>query len=79
MSNLEEHEVAMETIAHEINYICQMCGEGVMIYENATEELSGGLVVMKHSCKKCGKMMLLSRTYPYIKFIRTAGKEDNHE
>lgn len=71
MRNLNEHEEKFDIKPVGIRYRCEFCEEGEMKVsdDNPTITLTSYPPMIKHICTKCGKDMLLPKSYPYIEWI----------
>lgn len=71
MNNLSDHEERFNIRPVGIKYRCEFCGEGEMkVSDDArTFILTSNPPMIKHICTKCGKDMLLPKSYPYIEWI----------
>lgn len=79
MRELNEHERAFPIKPVGIKYICEFCGEGEMKVSEDTRTfiLTSNPPMITHVCTKCGKEMLLPKSYPYVEWIPE--EEENHE
>lgn len=71
---LNEHERAFNVKPIGIKYICEFCNEGEQICTNKSPiivEKNGVKIpnMREHKCSKCGKIMMLPKSYPYVEFI----------
>lgn len=66
-----EHERTFPIKPIGVKYICEFCGEGEMkVSEDArTFVLTSNPPLIKHVCTKCGKEMLLPKSYPYVEWV----------
>lgn len=71
MHQLNEHERSFPIKPIGIKYICEFCGEGEMKMSDDASNfiLTSNPPLIKHVCTKCGKDMLLPKSYPYIEWV----------
>lgn len=75
--NLKPHEEMFELHPYGVRYKCEFCNEGEQVVvkdEVITVPLvmkvgnSQSPIMRKHRCNKCGKEMMLPKSYPYIEW-----------
>lgn len=66
-----EHERSFPIKPVGVKYICEFCGEGEMKVSGdaRTLILTSNPPLIKHVCTKCGKEMLLPKSYPYVEWV----------
>jgi hypothetical protein len=74
MIRLNEHERFFDVHPVGVKYICEFCNEGEMKVDTEDEErlyipTDRNKFMIKHKCTKCGKTLLLPKSYPYIEWI----------
>jgi hypothetical protein len=80
MVKLNEHERSFNVHPVGVKYICDYCGEGEMVVDTDEERVyvptDRNKFMIKHKCTKCGKSLLLPKSYPYIEWIPDKEEEE---
>ena len=73
MIKLNEHEQSFPIKPVGVKYICEFCNDGEQV---AVPDVNIGIQMLEssqrpmilHRCTKCGKEMMLPKSYPYIEW-----------
>lgn len=53
-----------------VAYKCEFCNDGEMVVDTSQPMLTTYPSLIPHKCTKCGKTMHLTKSYPYIEWVR---------